>query len=184
MAPEPPFLAGAGAKPISSEPESAPGPRTSGAAQKVAAPQHCPLFPIFHTSQHLLNWKTNFIKCFKSKRFPKIIVELYIIFWKSLTEDINLNTVLDSLQHTIMFLKETYYNKIENVQVFSLHNPNIIQPRCETRKKRNSPHIPILEVGMLRRCWQYNDFFITWGKKQCCGAEIIFSAAAPPSSII
>ena len=41
MAPEPPFLAGAGAKPISSEPESAPGPRTSGAAQKVAAPQHC-----------------------------------------------------------------------------------------------------------------------------------------------
>ena len=45
MGPEPeqPFLAGAGADPIWSEPEpeSAPGPRTSGAAQKVAAPQHC-----------------------------------------------------------------------------------------------------------------------------------------------
>ena len=37
------FLPGAGADPIWSEPEAAPGPRTSGAgaAQKVAAPQHC-----------------------------------------------------------------------------------------------------------------------------------------------
>ena len=36
MEPEPPFLPGAGADPIWSEPESAPGPRTSGAgaAQK------------------------------------------------------------------------------------------------------------------------------------------------------
>ena len=47
------FLPGAGADAIRSEP--APGPPTSGAAQKVAAPQHCPLYPIFHTSQHLLN---------------------------------------------------------------------------------------------------------------------------------
>ena len=31
MEPEPPFLPGAGADPIWSEPESAPGPRTSGA---------------------------------------------------------------------------------------------------------------------------------------------------------
>ena len=39
MEPEPP---GAGADPIWLEPESAPGPRTleTGAAQKVAAPQH------------------------------------------------------------------------------------------------------------------------------------------------
>ena len=44
MEPEPPFLPGAGAEPIWSEPESAPAPRTAkaGAAQiKVAAPQHC-----------------------------------------------------------------------------------------------------------------------------------------------
>ena len=34
MEPEPPFLPGAGADPIWSEPESAPGPRTAGAAQK------------------------------------------------------------------------------------------------------------------------------------------------------
>ena len=36
------FLPGAGADQIWSEPESAPGPRTSeaGAAKKVAAPQH------------------------------------------------------------------------------------------------------------------------------------------------
>ena len=36
------FLPGAGADQIWSEPESAPGPRTSGAgaAQKVAAPHH------------------------------------------------------------------------------------------------------------------------------------------------
>ena len=42
---EPPFLAGAGSDPIwlKLERESAPGPQTSGAgaAQKVAAPQHC-----------------------------------------------------------------------------------------------------------------------------------------------
>ena len=39
---EPRFFAGAGADLIWSEPELAPGPRTSGAgdAQKVAAPQH------------------------------------------------------------------------------------------------------------------------------------------------
>ena len=47
MEPEPPraafFLPGAGADPIWSEPESSPGPRTSGAgaAKKGAAPQHC-----------------------------------------------------------------------------------------------------------------------------------------------
>ena len=34
------FLPGAGADPVWSEPESAPGPRTCGAAQKVAALQH------------------------------------------------------------------------------------------------------------------------------------------------
>ena len=36
------FLPGAGADPILSEPESAPGPRTfgAGAAKKMAAPQH------------------------------------------------------------------------------------------------------------------------------------------------
>ena len=44
------FLPGAGADPIWSEPEAARGPRTSGAgaAQKVAAPQHC-LYSLFRT---------------------------------------------------------------------------------------------------------------------------------------
>ena len=36
MEPEPPFLPGAGADPIWSEPESAPGPRTSGARAGAA----------------------------------------------------------------------------------------------------------------------------------------------------
>ena len=96
MEPEPP---GAGADPIWLEPESAPGPRTSetGAAQKVAAPQH---------------WKQQRLEIAKVRNTVPVAKIINIQYYKLLR--LRLNQIRDNYEFRFIynhgFSKQFYFS--------------------------------------------------------------------------